>query len=537
MFDADAPPSSRCRAVRDAIEKIPQLLRPEKVRAKKKSARKALYALHSWLGFHLALIMAVVLLTGTIATISNEIDWLIQHDMRVAPDGEMVSWGEMAVAIRDHAPEKSMLSLRSMGNDHFAYRARVVDEYGGASFLHVNQWTGEVTGETHPLTVQRFFRDLHRYLFLPGSIALPLVTSLAFVLAVSLYTGLKTTRNWKTVMFRIRLNKGARIFVGDVHKASGIWGVWFIVIMIVTGVWYLVEYGAHRTGAIQTSVERYESWPRLSEARIAAFGPVIRDGDLNEAIATAKAAYPELRITFVSFPFSLNAPLTVGGKTANPFARDGANGVYLDPVTLEVLKVRKWEKFSTFFALNEMADPLHFGDFGGLPTKILYFVFGLGLTGLSVTGVWLTWKRLKTSAPSKAQFATMPVLLASMYFGAQWYERWQGPEIPDIEHAFAAQTLPGNVSARLHMALNETGEPAGLLRLTLTSPDGRPTVTKISAHIDEENHTNPVRGRMGTAQTRFEIDPALLSGLSDVAFTFTYHDGTDKILTWNLSDT
>ncbi|MEM9285819.1 MAG: PepSY domain-containing protein, partial [Pseudomonadota bacterium] len=81
---------------------------------KPKSNRKKLYALHSWLGFHLAAIMALVLFTGTFATISNEIDWLIQHDMRVSPDGEMVSWGEMERAILDYAPGHTIRSLSAM---------------------------------------------------------------------------------------------------------------------------------------------------------------------------------------------------------------------------------------------------------------------------------------------------------------------------------------------------------------------------------------------------------------------------------------
>src|SRR5690606_39726277 len=32
---------------------------------------------------------------------------------------------------------------------------------------------------------------------------------------------------------------------------------------------------------------------------------------------------------------------------------------------------------------------LHFGDFGGLPVKIAYIVFGLGLTVVSATGVYI----------------------------------------------------------------------------------------------------------------------------------------------------
>ena len=223
-----------------------------------------------------------------------------------------------------------------------------------------------MTGETHPLTVQRFFRDLHRSLFLPSSIGLPLVTSLAFILAVSLYTGLKTMRNWKTVMFRIRMKKGSRILIGDAHKAAGIWGSWFIVVMIVTGAWYLIEYGAFRTGAVLGDVERYEFPARLSEARVAEFGPVIKDRPLDDVIKAAGDAYPGLHITAVYYPIPHRGAYKIMGTFGNPLVGEGANAVYIDPVSLEALKVHKWKDFSTFFALNEMADPLHFG---GLPTN------------------------------------------------------------------------------------------------------------------------------------------------------------------------
>ncbi|MEM6538311.1 MAG: PepSY-associated TM helix domain-containing protein, partial [Pseudomonadota bacterium] len=338
---------------------------------KPKSERKKLYALHTWLGFHLAAIMALVLATGTIATISHEIDWLIQHDMRVVPDGEKVSWGTMEESLRAHHPGDVLTGIQSMNGDHFAYRASVLDEYGRRMFVHVNQWTGEVTGETHPLTVQRVFRDLHRYLYMPNVIGLPLVTSLAFVLAVSLYTGLKTTRNWKTLLFRVRMDKGARIMVGDAHKAAGLWGIWFFVVIIVTGVWYLVEYGA-AVGGTRLEPPR----PGISQERIAELGDIIKYPSLDEVVAAAEAAHPDLNVTSIQYPATLRAGYTVLGKVGNPFIRSRANRVFLDPGSLEPIHVQRSQEIGVMAYLNEMADPLHFGFFGGLPTKLVYFVFG-----------------------------------------------------------------------------------------------------------------------------------------------------------------
>ncbi|MEM1380387.1 MAG: PepSY-associated TM helix domain-containing protein [Pseudomonadota bacterium] len=489
-----------------------------KKKAKKKSNRKQLYALHSWLGFHLALIMAVVLFTGTMATVSHEIDWLMQHDMRVIPDGEKVSWGTMQAAVEAYAPGETITTLSAMEGDHFAYRARVVDAYGRQTFVHVNQWTGEVTGETHPLTVQRVFRDLHRYLFMPNYIGLPLVTSLGFVLAISLYTGLKTTRNWKTLLFRVRTDKGARIMWGDAHKAAGLWGIWFFAVIIVTGIWYLVEYGV-AINAKMTDSDIFGSRPRLSAERVVEMGPVINDRGLDEVVAAAKAAYPQLRVTNIILPSYDTAPFAVQGMVGNPLARERSNTVYLDPESLEVLKVLRWRDSNTFVQLNEMADPLHFGFFGGLPTKLIWFVFGVFMTGLSITGVWLTWKRLKSTAISKSQFATMPVLFASMVFCAQWYDRFQGPDVPDGELLLAKKDLGEGLVAKMHLGLDEAERPTGLVRMTIESAAGRSSVSGLSFYADdgETIRKRPsVRGR--TVEARFNLDDVCGLGAARLDF-------------------
>ncbi|MEM0930318.1 MAG: PepSY-associated TM helix domain-containing protein [Pseudomonadota bacterium] len=502
---------------------------------KPKSNRKKLYALHSWLGFHLAAIMALVLFTGTFATISNEIDWLIQHDMRVSPDGEMVSWGEMERAILDYAPGHTIRSLSAMEGDHFAYRARVVDPYGRVNFVHVNQWTGEVTGETHLLTVQRVFRDLHRYLFMPNYIGLPLVTSLAFVLAISLYTGLKTTRNWRTIMFRVRTDKGTRILMGDAHKAAGLWGIWFFVVIIVTGVWYLIEFGVS-IGYVVSKADLSELRPRLAQERVEAFGPVIKDRPLEEVVTAARAAYPELKITHIQYPSGATGLFGVQGMVGNPVIRERSNTVYLDPETLDVVSVRKWKESSLFYALNEMADPLHFGFFGGLPTKLIWFVFGAAMTGLSITGVWLTWKRLKTMQPSKTQYATMPVLLVSMLFCTAWYDRFQGPSIPAAETMLAETMLEGGVRAQLHVALDTIGEPTGLVRLTLESARGRVAVKEAVLTLNGET-TGAERPRVfgRTSESRFEVAPDMLSNVSNVDIDVTFIGAHQRTASWALS--
>ena len=387
-------------------------------KTKKKSARRQLYDLHTWVGFHLAVIVVVVLFTGTFATISNELDWLTQHDMRVSPDGSEVSWQEMLDAVKVYDPHVTIVGIEKMQGDHFAYRVRIFDEQSTLGFIHVNQWTGEVTGETPYFTIQRFFRDLHRYLFLPKVFGLTIICSMAIVLGISLYTGLKTARNWRTLMTRIRFSKGARTAIGDAHKAAGLWSIWFFVLMIATGLWYYAEF---------LGKDFEPGQPAALENMAARTSDVLVDPPVAEIIRVAETAYPGLNIKAVSFGFTGNPVITVSGSTGNPIVRNRANAVYIDPVTLEALHVRRSRDLPPVQWINQIVDPLHFGSFAGLPAKLIWFVFGLFMTGLSVSGVWLTWRRLKSRGVSRMQIAVLPVLVISSLFGSFSFTRSKLP--------------------------------------------------------------------------------------------------------------
>ncbi|MEM8985031.1 MAG: PepSY-associated TM helix domain-containing protein [Pseudomonadota bacterium] len=376
---------------------------------KERTARRRLYDLHAWVGFHIAVIMVVVLFTGTFATISHELDWLVQPDMRVSPDGEKVSYEQMLDAVRAYDPNSTIVGISEMAGDYFAYRVTVIDGNATQQFIHVNQWTGEVTGRTPYFTIQRFFRDLHRYLYMPKVVGLTVVCSMAIILSISLYTGLKTSRNWRTLMTRIRFSKGARVLIGDAHKAAGLWSIWFFVLMIATGLWYYAEYlGKGFEPPVPAAIQEMQEIP----------DDVFVAPSADELIRIAHTAFPELDVRGLQFNTFPKSAIRVVGMAGNPIVRERANAVYIDPTSLEVLHVRRARDLPTVQWLNQIADPLHFGSFGGLPVKLIWFLFGLFMTGLSVSGVWLTWKRLKSLGASRLQLGALPLLLTSVLFAS-----------------------------------------------------------------------------------------------------------------------
>jgi len=104
--------------------------------------------------------------------------------------------------------------------------------------------------------------------------------------------------------------------------------------------------------------------------------------------------------------------------------RERAHKVDIDITNQRIVGVQEPKSMAWTNYLNEYADPLHFGYFGGLLTKLIWFVFGVGLTTLSATGVMMTWKRTKSSSLTKTQKRTLPILLLALVYFVFWLRRY-----------------------------------------------------------------------------------------------------------------
>jgi hypothetical protein len=84
------------------------------------------------------------------------------------------------------------------------------------------------------------------------------------------------------------------------------------------------------------------------------------------------------------------------GQASAILVRNRANTIQFDPVSAEAVFKQDGSDFSLHTRVSEAADPLHFGVWGEvqgntakLLSKLLYFVFGVFLTGLCITGTYL----------------------------------------------------------------------------------------------------------------------------------------------------
>lgn len=357
-----------------------------------RKGRSLWWVVHSWAGLKLSIFMTFILATGTLAVFAHELDWLVTPAMRVAPqDGPKASWGTIAAAAETAVPGGEVQTVYAPIDPWFA--AEVWIDGGGERVerVYVNPWTAEVTGTAGWANIHRFLRQTHRHLMLPVKYGVPIVCSLSFLLLASLVTGLVTYKKfWRGFIRKPHWTGGSRRLTGDLHRLAGVWSLWFVALMIVTGLWYLVEVlGGEAPPHPQPATKLPDMAGRA--------GP-----ELDALIAQARAAYPTLRIKEVRFGSGKNTRgMMVAGQADALLVRDRSNAVWLNPDTRQVLLVSRGEQLNVHQRISEMADPLHFGTWGGFAAKVVWFLFGVFLTGLSVTGVMIYSLRLKAAADER----------------------------------------------------------------------------------------------------------------------------------------
>ncbi|MEL7029338.1 MAG: PepSY-associated TM helix domain-containing protein [Pseudomonadota bacterium] len=201
--------------------------------------------LHRWAGLKLFILLSFILITGTLATISHEIDWLIDPARRVAPQAAPApssqDWDGLTQAVRNARPDWSIEWISAPLDPWHAAEAVAVTPDGERRRLLIHPGTLEVLGDRGWFNAQRLFRDAHRRLMIFNVWGVIFVSSFSILLLISLTSGLFVYKKFWRGFFKKPRDRDARTLWGDLHRLGGVWSIWFIAVIALTGVWYLIE--------------------------------------------------------------------------------------------------------------------------------------------------------------------------------------------------------------------------------------------------------------------------------------------------------
>ncbi|GLK56651.1 putative iron-regulated membrane protein [Methylopila capsulata] len=362
------------------------------------SSRRLWFVAHSWLGLPIWGFLFFVCLTGSIATISQEIMWLVDPATRANPpsaDARPLGYDEVMARIAEQRPGARLHEMTQPVKPEFALIVEAATPDGETRTFFVNPYDGTIQGEQGWFDFRAFIRALHGWLLTPfdGGYAIGwyAVSALSIPLMGSLVTGIVVHKKfWRLYLRpRLRLSKGRRVFWGDLHRLVAVWSIPFIAIMSTTALWFLIEAILYANAVTVAPVR-----PPLVIAREAAPNVARSEAppepSIDAAIAAIRAKHPDFAPGYIEAPESAYGHVTVYGRGAYPLIFEEAK---VNPYSNEVAQSRMVSDRTALELVTESMRPLHVGDFAGLWLKLVYFLFGVLLTGLVFSGMMIWAKR------------------------------------------------------------------------------------------------------------------------------------------------
>lgn len=363
-------------------------------------AIRAWYQVHKWTSLVCTLFLLLLCVTGLPLVFGEEIEEMTStsEPPPMPEDTPRISLDRIIEDARQRRPGEYLLFMSpdddapalfvSMGNTPDAREASAVFKYDartGKLLADVQQRTG----------VMYVLRELHVSMFagLPGTLFLGLM-GLLFVLSilsgVVVYGPLMRKLEFGTV----RKNKSRRVRWLDLHNLLGIVTVAWAGVVGVTGI----------VNALAQPLEGY--WQMTELARMIKpwkDQPTVGATSLQAAYDTATANAPGMGLRFVAFP---------GNPFASPrhylFFMHGNTPLtekLLKPVLVEADNARftATVKMPWYLTALLLSQPLHFGDYGGLPLKIVWALLDLVTIVVLCSGLYLWWVRRRS--PIEARVA------------------------------------------------------------------------------------------------------------------------------------
>ena len=352
---------------------------------------KSWFNLHSWAGLFVGVLLFVTCVSGTLATLSHELEYLTDAKYRALTSSASTNYLAIENTLNQHYPQAQLLYIQRHKQDYLAIEAalKVGDSF---RFVYLDAATGRLLGEGEWARISRFLRNWHMNLSM-GWTGKLIVTSLSILLVILLVSSFYVYRRWWQGFMKkpAALSLDKRSIWSDWHKLLGLWSLWFIAVMAITGVWYLVEHG------LQTAnVPHYvSSPPAVSEFKKQSPSKGLSPISLSAAYEAAQQAFPSLDIRYIRYPNKADQPIEVRGYNDDILLRLRANRVYLKPSSGEVLGIQKGEELNLLPRIKDTADPLHFGNFAGIGTKLIWGLFGALMSFVSAAGIYMSWLRVK----------------------------------------------------------------------------------------------------------------------------------------------
>ncbi len=382
-------------------------------------------SLHTWAGILLGLLIFVLMLSGSVAVFHHELEqWQEPPEYHVhlktksrinlhqiVADHMAKAEGEVEeVMIMLPRPHHPLLEINLNIHNHAEEVKGTEDEHQRVHTPLVLQNDGQLVEIADPEPgMAGFFTELHTHLHLPYQVAPYVLGPASLAMFVLLITGVFTHRKLFQKLFNFRLKRGRRVIWTDFHTLLGVWALPFFIVIAITAIpmalhtgpwlsWMAIGATGGDTSERNLGPLFHKEWPEAS-------GKTVPTHNLDALLADTITRDPDFRPTMltVKHPNDANTRVLISGFSDRGVTRtparvyEGATGKYLG-LDLEIPSSFAGAKlFGLMFSL-------HFGDFGGFTSRLIWFILGIAGAFIAASGqhIWIA-KRLTRHATDTAK--------------------------------------------------------------------------------------------------------------------------------------
>ena len=356
-------------------------------------------AIHTWTSLICTLFLLMLALTGLPLIFHHQIDHLLGNapQYKAMPaDAPRLNLDQLIKAAEAHRPGEAMQYFAWEEDEPYGVMAIMAatpgTEPNSSHTFMLDARTGEAlempsANGGFMMVMLRLHVDM--YAGLPGKLLLAfmgLMFALAIVSGIVLYAPFMRRLPFATV----RPEKSTRIRWLDLHNLIGVVTLSWALVVGLTGVINACAdllITSWRNDSLAAMIAPYRDAPPLTQRAPAA-----------DLLKLAETAAPGMQADFIAFPGTLLSSehhYAVFMKGASQLTSHLLTPVLIDASNLKLTAVveRPW-----YMDALGLSQPLHFGDYGGLPMQIFWAALDVLTILVLGSGLYLWWVRRRVKA-------------------------------------------------------------------------------------------------------------------------------------------
>lgn len=361
---------------------------------RRSSFRHWMFLVHQWAGVGVGFYFAMMGLTGSISVFLPELRNTLVAPVSASTGSRKIGIQSLQSSIEAMSPS---LRLRAIYLAKTANQADLFEEQSSDRTVReiaIDPYNAHIlVDRRRGATLYDWLRDLHANL-LSGNVG---KTINGFGGTLLLLTGLSGLVVWwpgvrhlKRSTFQVSVRKGVHRLSFDLHRLAGVLASVPLCVAAVTGICLALPHLADKAVSAVLGPTAKAFRPTVERDAVATH----KYASLDSILQVAGEQIPGATATRILAPSPRNSDFVVYMRLPGDWRDESDNRVLIDGDHAAIREVQLGSKLPLSSRLIAGMTAVHYGQYGGIATRIFAVLIGLTLPLFYATGMVLWWRRI-----------------------------------------------------------------------------------------------------------------------------------------------